>query len=70
MKARIISVQVVPQIVIDDGDNLTPQQVRPMTVIWCDWPQFAACGLQDALTQLQSQLDAHQAQKADQNDKG
>lgn len=58
MKARIIGVQVIPQIVIDDGDNLTPQPVQPMTVLWRDWPQFAAHGLQDALAQLQAQLDA------------
>lgn len=58
MKARIIAVQVIPQIVIDDGDNLTPQQVQPMTVLWRDWPQFATHGLQDALAQLQQQIDA------------
>lgn len=61
MKARIISIVIQPQIVIDDGDNLTPQQVQPMTVLWRDWPQFAAHGLQDALAQLQAQLDTQAA---------
>lgn len=67
MRARIIAVQVIPQIVIDDGENLTPQQVQPMTILWRDWPQFAAHGLQDALEKLQEQLDE---QAADNNRAG
>jgi len=62
MKVRIISVIVTPQIVIDDGDNLIPQQVQPMTVLWRDWAQFAERGLQDALTQLQAKIDGQQPQ--------
>jgi len=58
MKARMINVIVTPQIVIDNGVDLLPQQVQPMTVLWRDWPAFAAGGLQDALAKLQAQLDA------------
>jgi hypothetical protein len=58
MKARIISVRVIPQIVVDDGVDLLPQQVQPMDVLWRDWPTFAAGGLQDALDKMQVQLDA------------
>jgi hypothetical protein len=58
MKARIINVLVQPQIVIDDGENLTPQEVTPMAVAWRDWPTFAASGLQDALARMQEELDA------------
>jgi hypothetical protein len=58
MIARIIAVQITPQIVVDDGVNLLPQQVQPITVLWRDWPAFAAGGLQDALDKMQAQLDA------------
>jgi hypothetical protein len=58
MKARIIAVQVIPQIVVDDGVDLLPQQVQPMTVLWRDWQPFAAHGLEDALSKLQAQIDA------------
>lgn len=62
MKARIVRVIVTPDVVIDNGVDLVPRQVQPMTVLWRDWPQFAAHGLQDALEQLQEQLDAQQSQ--------
>jgi hypothetical protein len=58
MQARIIQIVVQPQIVIDDGEDLIPQPVQPMTVLWRDWPAFAAGGLQDALDKMQTQLDA------------
>jgi hypothetical protein len=57
MKARIINVLVQPQIVIDDGENLTPQEVKTIAVAWRDWPTFAANGLQDALAKMQAELD-------------
>jgi hypothetical protein len=58
VKARIVRVVVTPDVVIDDGENLIPQQVQPMTVLWRDWPTFAVGGLQDALNKMQAQLDA------------
>lgn len=56
MRVRIISVMVQPNIVLDDGENLTPQPVKPLTVLWRDWPEFAARGLQEALQQMQEQI--------------
>lgn len=62
MKARIVAVTVQAQIFIDDGDYLMPHPVESMMILWRDWPQFSAHGLQDALEKLQQQLDAQAAQ--------
>lgn len=39
---RVVQFVVQPVLVFDDGENLTPLQVSPITVPAADWPQFSA----------------------------
>ncbi|MGH3029285.1 MAG: hypothetical protein ACRDNE_00685 [Gaiellaceae bacterium] len=37
-RLRLVSVVVQPMVVIDDGSELTPAQVQPITFTAADWP--------------------------------
>lgn len=60
MKVRLAAVAVRPVVMIDDGENLTPQQVTEMTVSASQVDELPAL-LRNALTELQTQLDNHVA---------
>lgn len=42
MRLRIIGYLVQPQIMADDGENLTPLPVQPLTILAADWPNVVA----------------------------
>lgn len=59
MKARLIQVVLNLQVVLDDGDNLTPVEVRPIAVPANQIDAIPA-SLREALAQFQQQIDAQQ----------
>lgn len=50
-KIRLVGVTVAPQLVVDDGENLTALQVQPIAVDAKDWPGIVA-RLEEAITGL------------------
>lgn len=56
MKLRLLSVQVVPTFVVDDGENLLPApEVQPVVVSSADWPnvvEIVAKGMADLQARL------------------
>lgn len=59
-RARIIQFIIQPVAVVDDGENLTPIDVKPVAVAAASWQQFAVNGVSDLLAQMQKQLDEQQ----------
>jgi hypothetical protein len=55
MKARLVGITLALEVVADDGDTLHPLQVQPVRINAADWVKWS---LDDALTQIQAQLDA------------
>jgi hypothetical protein len=56
-RARIIQFIIQPVVVADDGENLTPIDVKPVAVAAASLAQFAVNGAADLLAQIQKQLD-------------
>jgi hypothetical protein len=63
-KLRLLHVVVQPYFVIDDGENLEPHICEPVTVTASDWPTFPTTGFAAALDQLQTQINAADADAA------
>lgn len=57
-KIRVIRYHIHPEIVVDDGENLNPLPVQPITINGSGWQQFVDAGLQEALSQLQTQIES------------
>lgn len=55
-QVRIVRYHVQLEVVVDDGTNLTPLPVAPLSVNAVDWPQFSASGLAAAIEELQSRV--------------
>ncbi len=55
-RLRIAAVTVQVQLVADDGDNLAPVPVDPVTISGADWPNVVEI-VTDAVARLQAQLD-------------
>jgi len=60
-RLRLISVTLTPAFVTDDGENLTPLSVQPITVLAADWPNVVA-QFEDAVTQLRAQIESPEAE--------
>lgn len=60
-RVRVIQYVVHPVLVADDGDNLEPLQVEPITVPAAGWADFIGGGLDGALAELQDGLNADPA---------
>jgi hypothetical protein len=58
LKVRVIGYVVTPQVVIDDGSDLTPVQVQPITVSAKEWLPWVAEGLPAALAELETRANA------------
>lgn len=52
---RVVQFIVQPILVDDDGTNLTPLQVQPITVPATGWPQFSAETWPSLLAEQQGQ---------------
>lgn len=57
-RVRVVQYVVQPILVADDGENLTPLEVKPMTVPAAAWAAFVESGLGDALAKLEADLNA------------
>ncbi|QGU03091.1 hypothetical protein CKALI_11235 [Corynebacterium kalinowskii] len=53
---RIISITIAPNAVIDDGENLTQMDVRPITITARDWDAFTAGGIAGIKRQLEAAI--------------
>lgn len=60
-RVRVVQYVVHPVLVVDDGDNLDPLQVEPITVPAAGWAAFIDGGLDHALAELQEGLNAEPA---------
>jgi len=54
MRARLVTAQVALQVVVDDGETLTPIQLEPITLTAAQWEGF---DIRAALAGIQAQLD-------------
>jgi hypothetical protein len=55
-RLRIVGYLVQPQVMVDDGDNLTPLSVNPVNVSAADWPNVVEL-LADGVEQLRQQVE-------------
>lgn len=57
-RLRLVAVEIVPQFVIDDGENLVPgPPVQPITVTSAEWPNVVEM-IAKAIAERQAQMDA------------
>lgn len=56
-RLRLLSVQIAPQFVLDDGDTLTPINPQPQSLSASDWPNVVDV-VTHATKQLAEQLGA------------
>lgn len=56
MRLRIIGYLVQPQLMADDGENLTPLPVQPLTILAADWPGVVAL-VADGVEALRQQVE-------------
>lgn len=56
-RLRIVTATLTLQALVDDGDNLTPVEVSPITVPWGQWEQFVTTGLPGAVEHLREQVE-------------
>lgn len=64
-RVRVLRYHVQPELVIDDGEHLTPYEVRPLTVAAAAWDDFVAEGLAASLALCEAQVNAEQADDAE-----
>ncbi len=55
-RLRIVGYLVQPQLMADDGDNLTPLPVQPVAISAIDWPNVVEL-VSDAIEQLRPQVE-------------
>ena len=60
-RVRVIRYLLQPDVVVDDGENLTALQVEPLALNAADWEQFVIEGLSEALIQLQAQQNGDES---------
>lgn len=63
-RVRVVQYVVQAQVVVDDGETLTPAQVQPLTISAAEWPTFAETGMAEYLAKLQSEFDKQQTDPA------
>ncbi len=56
-RLRVLQFVVQPVFVVDDGDNLTPIQVQPVTIPASDWPRVLDI-IAEGVAQLREQVEA------------
>lgn len=55
-RLRTVSYVVQPQLMADDGENLTPLAVQPVTIAAADWPnvvELMAAGVEQLRAQVE-----------------
>lgn len=58
MRLRIVAVAVQVQAFVDDGENLTPHPLPPITIPWSRWQEFVDGGFEQALGEVRQQVEA------------
>lgn len=56
-RVRVIQYVIHPVLVVDDGADLTPLDVEPITVPAAGWASFIEGGLASALAGLEAQVN-------------
>lgn len=56
-RARLVAWRVVPVVMADDGEELTPINVQPVDVPAAQWQAFKDSGDAEFLASIQQQLD-------------
>lgn len=62
-RVRLVGVMVTPIVLVDDGDSLKPLQIEAVQVSAEDWPTYATGGFQEAMAQLQAEVEANSPPK-------
>lgn len=57
MRMRLVGWQVVPIVMSDDGENLTPVQVGPQMIPAAQWEAFKNGGDAECLEPLRAQIE-------------
>lgn len=60
-RLRPVAFVVQPQFMVDDGDNLTPLTVQPVTIAAADWPNVVQI-IAAATEQLRQQVEGSPAE--------
>lgn len=58
-RMRLVGWEVRPVVMVDDGENLTPVPVQPVTISAEQWEGFKAGGDEQSLDQLRSQVEGN-----------
>lgn len=56
IRLRVVGYVIQPQVMADDGENLTPVQVSPVTVSSADWPNVVEM-MSSALGELRQRVE-------------
>lgn len=55
-RLRLVRIHVRPEVVVDDGETLTPLDVQPMTLTPSEWAKFRADGWESSLEALAAEV--------------
>lgn len=55
-RLRLVRIHIRPEVVIDDGETLTPLDVEPKTLSPSEWAKFRADGWETALEALAAEV--------------
>lgn len=55
-RLRLVRIHIRPEVVVDNGDTLTPLDVQPMTLTPSEWTQFRADGWESSLEALAAEV--------------
>ena len=61
-RARLVAWSITPVVMLDDDENLTPLDVRPLQVAPKDLRQWIESGPETVMAQIQEQVQAQLAQ--------
>lgn len=63
-RVRVLCYHVQPELVVDDGQHLTPYPVQPISVAPAAWEDFVTEGLPSSLALCEAELNAADAAEA------
>lgn len=55
-RLRLVRIHIRPEVVIDDGETLTPLDVEPITLSPSEWAKFREDGWEAALQALAAEV--------------
>lgn len=60
-RLRVVSYTVQPQVMLDDGEHLSPVQLNPVVIPAVEWPNVVMM-MADALAAMQAEYDSRETQ--------